>query len=222
MRTLRLIGRGASDTFEHLLPFALLSLAWWVCVALLVPAPGATVALAALTDPRRSVDRPEWREAALILRRNLGRGWGVALLTLPFVAVLGANLATYAGGASRWALFVPLWSILLVVAVAVALTAFAVAGLRDGTAAGAARLALFVVLRRPLRAVAVAVAVALLATLGALLVVPLVMLVPALAAAIVNRLVLDALEIPVPDPLAPTPEREVEERRRAVSSRHGP
>ena len=39
MRTLRLIGRGLTDTLESLLPFTLLTLAWWVC--LLPGDPGA-------------------------------------------------------------------------------------------------------------------------------------------------------------------------------------
>lgn len=221
MRTLRLIGRGASDAFEHLLPFTLLTLGWWVCVALIVPAPAATVALAALTDPRRSVDRPDWRDAGAAVRDNLGRGWGVALLTLPVVAVLVANLGSYAGSVSRWALLVPLWFILLVIAVAVSLAAFAVAGLVGGTARGAAKLGLFVVLRRPLPWGAVVFAAALLVLLGGALVVPLALFVPALIAAIANRFVLDALAIPVVDPLAPTPEREAEERHQAAP-RAGP
>ena len=49
MRTLRLIGRGASAPFEHLIPFALLSLGWWLCVGLILPGPAATVALASST-----------------------------------------------------------------------------------------------------------------------------------------------------------------------------
>lgn len=222
MRTLRLIGRGTSDTFEHLLPFAVLSLAWWVGLILIVPAPVATVALAALTDPRRSIDRPEGRDVLAALRDNIRRGWGVALLTLPVVAVLIANLASYGGGASRWAILVPLWTILLFVAIAVALGAFAVAGLIGGTAPNAAKIAVMVALRRPFRTLGIVVGLGLLVALGSALVVPLVMIVPALVAAIVNRFVLDTLEIPIPDPLAPTPEREAEELRRASASRHGP
>jgi uncharacterized membrane protein YesL len=222
MRTLRLIGRGASDTFEHLMPFAALSLGWWVCVALILPAPGATVALAALTDPRRSVDRPDWREAAATVRAHLLRGWGIALLTLPFLAVLAANLASYAGGSSRWALLVPLWTLLFVTALAVLLGAVSIAGLLNSSAVDSVKLAFFVALRRPFRTLAILLVLAFVVLLGTLLVVPLVMLVPALVAAVVNRFVLDTLGIPVPDPLAPTPEREEEERRRASASRFGP
>lgn len=222
MRTIRLVGRGFSDTLEHLLPFAVLSLAWWVGLALVVPAPAATIALAAMTDPRRSIDRPEWRDVLQTLRNNIRRGWGVAILTLPVVAVLIANLASYGGGASRWALLVPLWTILLIVAIAVALGAFAVAGLLGGTAPNAAKIAVLVALRRPFRTLAIVVILGGVIALGAGLVVPLVMIVPALVAAIVNRFVLDALDVPIPDPLAPTAERQAEELRRASSSRRGP
>jgi hypothetical protein len=53
-------------------------------------------------------------------------------------------------------------------------------------------------------------------------VVPLVMFVPTLTAAVVNRVVLDGLGLPVLDPLAPTAERLVEEQQRAAASRFGP
>ncbi len=143
MRTLRLIGRGLTDTLESLLPFTLLTLAWWVCLCLVIPAPAATVTLAAMADPRRTVDRPDWREALGAVRRNLWRGWGVLLRLLPIVAVLLANLSFYGGGTDRWDVLVPLWTVLLVFALAVALYAFAVAGLTDATAWSATKRAGF-------------------------------------------------------------------------------
>src|SRR5215213_10118291 len=134
MRTLRLIGQGLTDTLESLLPFTLLTLAWWVCLCLVIPAPAATVTLAAMADPRRAADRPDWREALRAVRRNLWRGWGVVLRLLPIVAVLLANLSFYGGRTERWDVLVPLWTVLLVFALAVTLYAFAVAGLTDATA----------------------------------------------------------------------------------------
>ena len=77
-------------------------------------------------------------------------------------------------------------------------------------------------MRRPGQALAVAVVVLFVIAVGAALVVPLVMFVPALIAAVVNRVVLDGLGSPVLDPLAPTDERLVEEQRRATASRFGP
>ncbi|HEX5992028.1 MAG TPA: hypothetical protein VFY70_05625, partial [Thermomicrobiales bacterium] len=129
MRTLRLVGRGLTDTLESLLPFMLLTLAWWVCLCLVIPAPAATVTLAAMADPRRAVARPDWRETLGAVRRNLWRGWGVILPFLPFVVVLLANLSFYGGRTDRWDVLVPLWTVLLVFAFAGVLYAFAVAGL---------------------------------------------------------------------------------------------
>jgi uncharacterized membrane protein YesL len=222
MRTLRLIGRGLSDTLESLLPFTLLTLAWWVCLFLVIPAPAATVTIAAMADPRRAADRPDWREALRAVRHNLWRGWEVVLLPLPFVAVLLANLSFYGGRAERWDVLVPLWTLLLLFALAVALYAVAVAGLTDLTAWSATKRATLLVVRRPGQALVVAVVVLFVVAAGAALVVPLVMFVPVLTAAIVNRVVLDGLGLPVLDPLAPTDERLVEEQRRATASRFGP
>jgi uncharacterized membrane protein YesL len=222
MRTLRLIGRGLTDTLESLLPFALMTLAWWVCLCLVIPAPAATVTLAAMADPRRAVDRPDWREALGAVRRNLWRGWGVILPPLPFVAVLLANLSFYGGRADHWDVLVPLWTVLLLFALAVVLYAFAVAGLTDVTAWSATKRAGLLIARRPGQALLLSVVVLFVIAAGALLVVPLVMFVPALTAAVVNRVVLDGLGLPVLDPLAPTAERLVEEQQRAAASRFGP
>jgi uncharacterized membrane protein YesL len=222
MGTLRLIGRGLTDTLESLLPFALLTLAWWICLCLVIPAPAATVTLAAMTDPRRAVARPDWREALDVVRRSLWRGWGVVLPFLPFVAVLLVNLSFYGGGTDRWGVLVPLWTLLLLFALAGALYAFAVAGLTDATAWSATKRAGLLVVRRPGQALVVAIVVLFVTAVGAALVVPLVMLVPALIAAVVNRVVLDGLGLPVLDPLAPTDERLVEEQRRAAASKFGP
>jgi hypothetical protein len=222
MRTLRLIGRGLTDTLESLLPFVLLTLAWWLCLCLVIPAPAATVTLAAMADPRRAVARPDWGEVLGAVRRNLWRGWGVILPLLPFVAVLLANLSFYGGRTDRWDVLVPLWTVLLLFALAVALYAFAVAGLTDATAWSATKRAGLLIARRPGQALMVAVVVLFVIAAGALLVVPLVMFVPALTAAVVNRVVLDGLGLPVLDPLAPTAERLVEEQQRAAASRFGP
>jgi uncharacterized membrane protein YesL len=222
MRTLRLIGRGLTDTLESLLPFVLLTLAWWVCLFLVIPAPAATVTLAAMADSRRAVDRPDWREVLRAVRRNLWRGWRVVLPLLPFVVVLLANLSFYGGRTDHWDVLVPLWTVLLLFALAVALYAFAVAGLTDVTAWSATKRAGLLVVRRPGQALVVAVVVLFVIAVGAALVVPLVMFVPALTAAVVNRVVLDGLGLPVLDPLAPTAERLVEEQQRAAASRFGP
>ncbi len=221
MGALRLVGRGCRDTVQQLLPFVVLTLTWWLCVGLVLPAAPATVVLAAMTDPRRAADRPEWREAVRWVWANLGRGWVVAALTLPPVAVLFANLSFYGDRATGWGLLVPLWTLLLLIGIAVCLYAFAVAGLTEGPATATVRSALWLVLARPFRALAVALVAVVLVGLGRALVLPLAIVVPALVAAIVNRVVLDGLGLPVVDPMAPTDERMAEERQRSSASRFG-
>lgn len=222
MKTLRMIGRGASDTLEHLLPYTLLSLAWWLCCLLVIPAPAATVALAAMTDPRRAVDRPDWRDAVAAGRAAFRTGWGIALAIAPIAAILFINLSYYGERTSRWGLLIPLWGLLFILTLAVALQSFAAAGL---TAAGpwrAIKQGAFLTLVRPGRSLALVAITVLLVAIGGALVVPLVMFIPALVASITGRIVLAGLDLPVPDPFAPTEERLAEERRRAVSSRFGP
>lgn len=222
MRTLRLIGRGLSDTLEHLLPFTLLTLAWWLAVLTVVAAPGATVALFAMTDPRLAVSRPEWREAVAATRANLRRGWALALFAAVPLALLLSNLVAYGGADSRWQILVPLWIYLLVFGVVAVLYAVAVVALTGSGSRAAARAALSLLALAPLRAAVVALVVGVIVLVGAALVVPLVMFVPALVAALVNRVVLAGLGIVVADPLAPTDERAAEEQRAAGTSRFGP
>ena len=223
MGTVRLIGRGLSDTLEHLLLFSLLTFAWWAAVLLVFPGPGATVALFAMTDPRRAIDLPEWREAVAVARRSLRRGWALALLVLPVPAMLLWNLSFYAGDSGRFGLLIPLWLILLALSVAIGAFAFSVSALLDAPAIDGLRRAAWIVVARPGRAVVVGVVGWLLVVLGGLLVVPLVMFVPAMVAAIVNRVVLAGLGLAVTDPLAPTDERRHEEQvRRGRRSRFGP
>ena len=219
MPTVKLIWRGFGDALDHLLPFAVWTLAWWGCLVLILPAPAATITLATLTDPRRTVDRPDWRDALAVLRRSLKRGWVLALLTVPIVAVLVANLSAYGTSGSRWSLLVPLWAFLLLLALATVLYAFAIAGLTQAPIRTVIARALLLVVARPLRAVLLIGVVTVFVAIGGALVIPLVLVVPALCAAIINRLVLDGLGLPVIDPLAPTAERLAENQRRANASR---
>ena len=129
MGTLRLIGRGLTDTLESLLPFVLLTLAWWICLCLVIPAPAATVTLAAMTDPRRAVARPDWREALDVVRRSLWRGWEWSCRSYHSLPSCLLNLSFYGGGTDRWGVLVPLWTLLLLSALAGAVVLLAVAGL---------------------------------------------------------------------------------------------
>ena len=223
MGTVRLIGRGFSDALEHLLLFALLTFAWWAAVLLVIPGPGATIALFAMTDPRRAIDPPDWREAVAVARRNLRRGWALALLTVPLPVVLIWNLGFYGTDGGRLGWLIPVWVLLLGLFLALGAFAFSVSALTDAPAVDALKAGAVLVAARPGRAVFTSVIGWLLVALGTILVVPLVMLVPALVAAIVNRVVAAGLGLAIVDPLAPTEERAREERTRAGRrSRFGP
>ncbi len=222
MNTLRIILRGLSDTLEHLLPFCLATLAWWAAMILVLPGPGATIALFAITDPRRAVDRPDWREGISLAWASTRRGWLVTLIMLPLVAVVLLNLRTYAGSGSRWGLLTPLWVYLLLFGVTLTLYAFSLSAVTDLPLGSAIQRSALLVVAFPIRSAVVTFVLLFIVAAGGLLVVPLVMFVPALAAAVINRTVLTGLGLPIVDPLAPTPERKIEEQRRSSTSRFGP
>lgn len=221
MRTLKLIGKGFSDTLEQLLRFTLLTLAWWLCVLLIIPAGPATVALFAMTDPRRLGHEPDWSDALAAGMRSWRRGWLIVLATVPLMFVLVWNIRAFASSGSAVVVLEPLWLVLLLFIGSICAYALASAALLDLPAAVALRQATQLVGAHPLRALAMAATIWLLVVIGSLLVVPMVMFVPALAAAIVNRFALDGLAIPVTDVLDPTEERLREEQSGRAADRHG-
>lgn len=220
MRLLRLIGKSLSDVFEHLLPFIVASVLWWLCVLSVVLGPPATVALFTFTDPRRSVDRPEFGEVIEGFRRQAIPAWKLALSTIPFVALLVWDLGFYGGTDNTFALLSPLWFVLLLLAVALTLAANAVMGLTGAPLGSSLRQAAFVTLGAPFATLIVLIVVIFYVLGGTALVVPLIMIVPALVTSLVNRLVLRQLKIAVLDPLTPTDERLHEEQRRRASKGH--
>ncbi|MEJ7763076.1 MAG: hypothetical protein WKF80_09830 [Thermomicrobiales bacterium] len=220
MKLLRLIGKSLSDVFEHLLTFIVASVLWWLCVLSVVLAPPATVALFAFTDPRRSIDRPEFAEVRAGLRRQALASWKLSLATIPFVALLVWNLGFYGGTDNTFALLAPLWFVLLLAGVAITLCANAVMGLTGAPIGSSLRQAAFVALGAPFATVIVLVVILVYVLAGIATVVPLVLIVPPLVTSLVNRLVLRQLRIPVLDPLTPTEERLHEEQRRRASKGH--
>jgi len=221
MRAFRLIGRGSSDTLEQLLRFTLLTLAWWLCALLIVPVGPATIALFAMTDPRRLGDAPGWSEAVQIGRRSWRRGWLILLATMPLMFVLVWNIRAFATSSDQIVVLEPFWLLLLLIIGSICAFALSVAALLDLPTAMAVRQGAQLVGAHPLRSIVMALALWLIVALGTLLVVPMVMFVPALVAAIVNRFALDGLAIPVTDVLAPTEEREREDRAGRSDRRHG-
>ena len=224
VRGLRLVKRGLSDTFEHLLPFTLTSLVWWLCVLLVVPAPGALLALFQQADPRHGIesDRPGFREGVRYGWQRIPQGWGLVALTVPVLAVLVYDISYGQTSDNVIRLLGPLWIVLLMLGTVATLSAFSLVAILAKPVLTALRLALLITAARLPAVLVVSVALYLIVAVGALLVVPLIMFLPVTVAATINRLVLDALRIPIVDPLDPTEERLREEAATRSRSRFGP
>jgi uncharacterized membrane protein YesL len=224
LRGVRIVLRGLSDTLEHLLPFSLASLAWWLAVFTVVSAPGATLALFRVADPRTTseIDRPSMRESVDFARHSLDRGWRLALVCLPIIAVLLWNLRHYRLGQSRVAILTPLWIVLLLAAIFVTATAFSIAAVLDQPWRSSLAYAATQSGRQLPTVLVISVVLWPLFLLGGLLVVPIFMFLPATFAAVVNRFVLASQGIAVPDPLVPTDERAIEEARSRERRHFGP
>ncbi len=220
MRGLRLIGRGLADTFEHLLGYVVASVGWWLALVTVIAAPAATVALFSFTDPRKSIDRPEWRDVLADVRRGFRRGWAVTLIVLPILTVLLLNLYSWGGTDSSFAFLAPFWLVLMVIGLAVGLGAYATVGLMDSSLRDAFKWGAYVVASAPFRTLFMMTMFLVYLVVGGLLVVPLILIVPALIAATVNRLVLGQLGIAVVDPLSPTDERLHEEQSKRAAKAH--
>jgi hypothetical protein len=223
-RGVRIFLRGMSDTLENLLQFVLCSLTWWLCCLTIVLAPGAVLALFAAADPRlrSSFDRPGPRAFVANAVHHMRRGWKLALITVPVLAILTYNLWFYGAADSSLTLLTPAWVILLLIGSLIALSAFSIAALLDEPPLSSLRAAAILTGARVGHALVVGLLLYVLIAVGTILVVPLIMFLPATIATTINRLVLDGLNIPVHDPLAPTDERRLEELAAKDRKRFGP
>jgi hypothetical protein len=220
---LRIVGRGLRDTYDNLFGFCLATIGWWLAalpVVLLWPfiswfalvgwllfGPAATVTLFAVTDPRRAVERPDVREVVGIFWGNLTYGWKLILATLPVPLVLLNNLVVFGGSEDSLAVLAPLWAVLLLISIGFLLLSFAVAGIFATPLRETLKRATFVLVTAPFRSLFVLAVLLLWVLLGTGLVVPIVLFVPALVAATLDRLVVRVFDLPVVDPNAPTEER---------------
>lgn len=210
---LRPLGRGLRDTLDNLLPFILASFAWWVTALPIVTAPAATIALFTYTDPRALGDhlRPTRGELAARFRADLLRGWALALAFGIPVLVLVANLRTYAASESAIRWLIPLWALLLLLAVTAAGISLSLHAVHAQSPGRAIRNGMVLALGRAHQLLPVVILLWAIVALGGLLVIPALMFVPALVAVTFNHLAYDALGIPVDDPIEPTEERRREE-----------
>jgi len=227
--------RAIRDTFDQILPFMLGSILWWIAsfipffafaalgsalptilgeavliLGLIIGAGPATTLLAKWVDPRLVIDRPSWRDLGAWFREYAVRAWIVAAIVFTALGILVLNLAFYAQSGTLFSILVPLWLFLIVIGVILAFTALSIVSLTDATPRQAFRRAGFVIASAPLQSLLLAAWIVVTTLIGLALIVPLILLTPPLILAATNRLVLNQLQIHIPDPNAPTDEREVE------------
>ncbi|MGI8485940.1 MAG: DUF624 domain-containing protein [Thermomicrobiales bacterium] len=217
---MKLVWRGFRDLFDQLLTFGLYSVLWWVCTILIVPGPPATVALFAMCDPRRKVSQPDFSDAIQIFKGAFRRSWGIAIFTVPLIAILLWNLLFFSGSNHPLIALVPLWLIMILLVYILTLYAFSVAATMESGTRNALRGALFVLVSRPFFGIGLGVFMLILGSILAVTVLPMILFGPALMACIVNRFALVALDVPVIDPDAPTDERQ-DERERGINPDRG-
>jgi hypothetical protein len=219
----RIALKGVSDTFEYLQPFIVASITWWIGCATIVLAPAATRALFRVADPRviSNLERPAVWGA---LRHPLGvpGAWKLFAVTVIPIGVLLGNLAFYSASDRGWSLLIPLWCVLLVMFALASLAAWSLLALLDQPAGHALRLSAAITLGRPRQLFSTLLVAAPVVVIGSLLIVPLVLFMPALVAAISNRFTLEGLDIAIPDPLEPSEERRIEELQEADRKKLGP
>lgn len=234
VRFLSLVWRGIRDVFEQLIFMGGLSLAWWLCVVpvifgamlfmaapILLPVallttfliPPATVTLFAMADPRRMVNKPDREEVVSVFVSSVKRGWLIALVTVPLLVVLAWNIVYFQGTTSFLAAFVPLWAIMFIFVFILMVYMFSLAGTMESQVRNAFRGGMFILVSRPFTAAILGILIIVVTTIFAMMVLPLLLIGPAMLAAVVNRFVLDALQVEVVDPNAPTTERAYEREK---------
>ena len=175
--------------------------------------PPATVTLYALVDPRRIVDRPDLREIAHIFADSVKRSWMIAAATVPVIAILVWNANFFGGTDSYMAFLVPLWLVMAVFIFILMLYMFSLAGLMESGLRNAFRGGMYVLLTRPFVSMFLSLFILVTGFLFTATVLPMVTIGAPLFAAIVNRMVLTELKVPVIDPNQPTNERQWERER---------
>ena len=234
MEFLKIFWRGIRDVYDSFMYFILVSLAFWLCCspmilgygflsvgplyaplflvsAVLVP-PALTV-LFALTDPRTIINRIEWADAFRMLRTEFVRSWKVAVVSLVPLVMIGWNIIYFIGSGHTLELFVPLWIVMFVFIFIYSHYCFSLAGTHESGWRNAFRGGMFVMVKYPFRTIILSLFILLFGYMLTLALLPMLIIGPAFFAAIVNRVVFDALEVEVIDPDSPTDERAFERAR---------
>jgi uncharacterized membrane protein YesL len=213
VRFFRLFLRGLKDAYDQFVLLMIVSVLWWVCAALIVPGPPATVALFRMMDPRNAIQMPEVADFFRILRQNFRTAWMVALFTVPVIVVLTWNMLFFRETDSIFAIMVPLWFVMIAITFMLMMYAFATVAAMESYTRNAFRGSIYILVMWPFTSALLFVLLALLSALFAVLVLPLILFGPGVAAAVINRFVLAGYDIEVIDPGAPTVERAYEVKR---------
>jgi uncharacterized membrane protein YesL len=213
VRFLKLFLRGLKDAYDQFVLLMIVSVLWWVCAVLIVPGPPATVALLRMMDPRNAIQMPEIADFFRTLRQHFRSAWIVALFTVPVIVVLTWNMLFFRDSDSIFAIMVPLWFVMIVITFMLMLFAFATIAAMESSPRNAFRGAVYLLVMWPFTSALLFVLLTLLSGVFAVLVLPLILFGPGVAAAVVNRFVLAGYDVEVIDPSAPTSEREHEVAR---------
>ncbi len=224
MRGVHIVLKGLSDTLEHLLPFTVASLGWWVGIVSILFGPGATLSLFRIADPRiiSELERPGIRSGYCNPFKLGVRIWGVAAFAVIPTFVLLANLSWSSASSDLWTLLIPIWLILLISFSVIGLMSYSIVSLFKNSAIESIRIAAVLAYGRPGYTVPFLITLLPVVVICVGLIVPAFLFLPALIAASFNRLVLDGLGMPIPDPLAPSDERLIEESKAQSRRRFGP
>lgn len=213
MRFLRLFLRGLKDAYDQFVLLMIVSVLWWICAVLIVPGPPATVALFRMMDPRNAIQMPEVADFFRILRQNFRTAWMVALFTVPVIVVLTWNMLFFRETDSIFAIMVPLWFVMIAITFMLMVYAFATVAAMESYTRNAFRGSVYLLVMWPFTSALLFVLLLLLSALFAVLVLPLILFGPGVAASVINRFVLAGYDIEVIDPSAPTVERAYEVKR---------
>lgn len=220
VRFIRLFLRGMKDAYDQFVLVMIVSALWWICVVLVVPGPPATVALFRIMDPRNQVQTPEVRDFFRVIREEFRTAWGVAGITLPVILVLLWNAAFFRGSDAFFAVLVPLWVVMAFVTTILLLYALATVAAMESKVRNAFRGATYLMVMWPFSSALMVVLLGMLASLFAVLVLPLLFFGPGVSAAVINRFVLTGFKVEIIDPNSPTSERR-HEVREGVSTDDG-
>ena len=223
MLSFRIAGRGLRDTIEHILDFIAATIGFWIGLATIVFAPAALLTLFFVADPRHGgeTEQPSVAVTLRFLKDRWARSWVLGLATVPVVALLFLNLVYYGGRTGVVGALAPLWLVLFLIGLMIALTSFSACALLDKPVKASLRLGFLITGKALPRCALVLLLIAILTIVGTFLILPVILFLPATIAAILNRLVLSVLNIAVPDPNAPTPELLQEQAITGKSARLG-